>query len=283
MRKTLMISVLLLSIFVACRADDRFVLIDVSPKKGNDVSVPENSYYISKYKVTVKEWKEYISVNRLKFNWDYYLDENNLSVNDDSYPMTSLTWLDAIMFCNWKSENEKRRPVYQFKKINYDFSWAYSQDSIMPIVKIDKNANGYRLPTEIEWEFAAKGGEVGMKNKWWKNVDIRSIGWFHENTNKLQKVAQLNQNPLGLYDVIGNAYEWVWTDPNRSLEGFLKNTESELFVCKGGAYYMSLVEPPSYQKGNTLVHEKEVPNFFIYRKINPPLMRMAGLRLCYSK
>jgi serine/threonine protein kinase/formylglycine-generating enzyme required for sulfatase activity/WD40 repeat protein len=115
-------------------------------------------------------------------------------------PATNVSWVDAVRFCNRLSEREDRRPCYNL-----------TDDQVELIV-----GDGYRLPTEGEWEYATRAGGTG---EWWFGDDPQRLGefdWVAENSGgRLHPVGQLAPNPFGLYDLHGNAREWCenWMVP----------------------------------------------------------------------
>ncbi len=122
----------------------------------------------------------------------------------DDYPVTDVTWYDAVKFCNKLSEKEGLTPCY-----------SGSDDSI----KCDFKANGYRLPTAAEWLYASHGGINNDKYKYSGSDDINDVAWYEDNSDdELHEVATLNPNSLGIYDMSGNVVEWGWdigNDVNR--------------------------------------------------------------------
>lgn len=106
-------------------------------------------------------------------------------------PVETVTWKDAVIFCNTLSIKEGLTSCYIFKDGEEE-------------VTFNKLANGFRLPTEAEWEFACKAGTTGIRYD-----DLDLIAWYKNNSNKSpQIVGQKLPNAWGLYDMLGNVWEW---------------------------------------------------------------------------
>lgn len=106
-------------------------------------------------------------------------------------PVETVSWKDAVAFCNLLSDQLGLTPCYLFNPMNKD-------------IIFNENANGYRLPTEAEWEYACKAGTTGPLYG-----ELNAIGWYKENAGgTTQSVALKQPNAWGLYDMIGNVWEW---------------------------------------------------------------------------
>jgi formylglycine-generating enzyme required for sulfatase activity len=111
-------------------------------------------------------------------------------------PVVNMNWDDAVRFCNALSEREGYRPCYHR---NVFRRW-----------RCDWRVDGYRLPTEAEWEFACRAGtktRYGFGND---PDELDAYGWYTENANGPQPVAAKRPNRWGLYDMHGNVWEWCW-------------------------------------------------------------------------
>jgi len=107
-------------------------------------------------------------------------------------PVENVSWFDAVAFCNALSKAEGLPPAYEISGTNV--TWAGPQ------------TQGWRLPTEAEWEYACRAGTTGSR---YGNLD--DIAWYDKNSgSQTRPVGEKTPNAWGLYDMPGNVWEWVW-------------------------------------------------------------------------
>lgn len=149
-------------------------------------------------------------------------------------PITDVTWFNAIEFCNRLSERAGYRPCYSQRSGQWRCDWR---------------ADGYRLPTEAEWEYACRAGSTTRYSFSDDPADLDGYAWYDGNANgHVQPVATKRANPWGLYDLHGNVWEWCWDcygayspKPARNPRGPEKTTSGGR-VLRGGSFFY----PPEF-------------------------------------
>ncbi len=138
-----------------------------------------SSFYIGKYEVTQGEYQAVMGTNPSYFS-------------GSDKPVEQVTWYNAVEYCNARSIQEGLTPCYNTS------TWA-----------CDFSANGYRLPTEAEWEYAARGASNNPDYLYAGSNDINSVAWYGDNSSSTtHNVGTKAPNGLGIYDMSGNVYEW---------------------------------------------------------------------------
>jgi len=145
--------------------------------------------YIARYAVTFEDY-------------DLFCEDSGQKRPDDAgrgrgmLPVINVTWYGAVAYCNWLSEKE-------------GLTQCYSGSG--SVTQCDLTANGYRLPTEAEWEYAARGGQDSRGYTYPGSDDPDQVAWYAANSGGLlHRVGQKQPNELGLYDMSGNLFEWCW-------------------------------------------------------------------------
>jgi formylglycine-generating enzyme required for sulfatase activity len=183
-------------------------------EKAHEMTVA--SFYMSETEITQGLWKSVMGDNPSQFP-------------GDDRPVENVSWFDAVRFCNALSLRERLAPAYEIE--GETVTW-------------NRSAGGYRLPTEAEWEYAARGGlHTGPdpldRAFYAGGENAADLGWYDKNSGRAsQPVRGKGSNELGLYDMSGNVWEWCWDNyspypcnPSAEPEGRINR------VLRGGAWF----------------------------------------------
>jgi formylglycine-generating enzyme required for sulfatase activity len=175
-------------------------------------------FYMGEFPVTNKEYK-------------MFKPEHKGEWAEPDCPVENVSWYDTVEYCNWLSREEGLAMCYSKSKDN---------------IEMDRSKNGYRLPTEEEWEYACRAKTT--TEYYWGNRIKKDYCWFSENSeNRVHPAGQKKPNAFGLYDMIGNVDEWCWdwydymgiskhtlTDnPAIKLSELIKDWDR---ACRGGSF-----------------------------------------------
>jgi sulfatase modifying factor 1 len=131
----------------------------------------------------------------------------------DRLPVEGVSWLDAVRFCDALSRREGLAPAYGLSADVAGIEW-------------DATADGYRLPTEAEWEHACRAGTTGARYG-----HLNDIAWHRGNSEeRIHDVGGKQPNAWGLYDMLGNVWEWCWDIYDPEVYGTYR-------VLRGGGWF----------------------------------------------
>jgi len=171
------------------------------------------AFWIMTTEVTQRQYYEIMSENPSEFTSDKlgYRSENN--------PVEQVTWNDAIAFANKLSKQEGLELCYSVER-----KFDYSELSLM---RWKETCNGYRLPLESEWEYAAR---AKRSTKYAGANNARAVAWYRDNSlEQTHPVGKKKANSWGIYDMSGNVYEWVW---NR--RAYSAKAQEQIELSSGG-------------------------------------------------
>ena len=208
---------------------ENFVLVAGGTFNNSISNVTISSFYIDKYEVTQAGYEAVMGNN----------PSSGYGVGN-TYPVYFVSWFDAIEYCNRRSIQEGLTPCYSYSSYgaipdDWPLHWN-SDDDNHTDVSCNWAATGYRLPTEMEWMFAARGGKQTNNYTYSGSNDLNAVGWYHDNwgetNHSTHTIGAKLPNEIGIYDMSGNVQEWCWD----IFGGYPSNAQTNPHGATSGPY-----------------------------------------------
>jgi formylglycine-generating enzyme required for sulfatase activity len=164
-------------------------------------------FYLGVYEVTQQEYETVMGRNPSWFSAQGAGKDRMAGQDTRRHPVESVSWNDAITFCNKLSEREGLRPYFRFGV----FGMGKQSSGFGYQLPTEVGGFGYRLPTEAEWEYACRAGGTTRFSFGDDAASLGEFAWYNGNSgSKTHPVGQKRPNTFGLYDMHGSVYEWCW-------------------------------------------------------------------------
>jgi formylglycine-generating enzyme required for sulfatase activity len=210
--------------FAGLREEPRFVNVAAERKL-----IPAQTYWLGNREVNRQEYEAFL--DDTSYDGEKPNDFEKVRPAESSsptldHPAQHLSWYDALMYCNWLSRLEGRTPVY--RRAGKEKITVGGEDTEIDKWEVVEEANGYRLPNELEWEYACR---AGSETDWNTGSDESLLAAYCQKYPSPSKRAARSgaklPNAWGMHDMHGNMWEWCWD---------LYGTEGSLRVDRGGGW-----------------------------------------------
>jgi len=238
-------------------------------------AVTISAFSMRRFLVTQGEWYDVMGTNPSRF-YAGYPAIIAAGANWRNLPVERVSWYDALVFSNRLSIARGLTPAYSIGGSTNPDDWGLvptSSDATWNAVTIVAGSTGYRLPTEAQWEFAARGGNGSPGNFTFSGSNnAAEVAWHDANSGgRTHEVGRLRPNALGLYDMSGNVWEWVWdwmgTYPSTPQTNPTGPAAGDTRVLRGGSWRAA----PEFARSAIRNHVSPVHRDFLigFRLVRP--------------